>query len=105
MPRGYSRKTVNQIIDKIREMQGHEKLVVLILSHPKSSVDLSGIRSLFSRKSLSYSVAKAYVISKPIHFILAKICIAIYKPKMPIRFYRRREEAETWLSSLVVFGI
>jgi hypothetical protein len=104
-PRGYNRNTVSGIIDKIRSLQDHNQLLVLILAHPDSSIDLSGIKGLFSRKSLSYSVAKAYVIHKPVHFLLAKACLALYRPRMPIRFFKRREEAEAWLGCFVGYGI
>src|ERR1043165_5214104 len=82
--RGYNRTTVGKVIDKVRSMHPSEHLLVLILAHPKSSIDLGGIRGLFSRKSLTYSVAKAYVCHKPIHFFLARIAMSVYQPKMPI---------------------
>lgn len=104
-PKSYSRITVNLIIDRVRSMQRTEKLLVLILAHPESSVNYGGIRSLFSKKSLTYSVAKAYVLYKPHHFILSKMCMAVFRPRTPIRFFRNRPEAETWLSSFTGYGI
>jgi hypothetical protein len=103
--RGYNRAIVSKVIDKVRSMHPSEHLLVLILAHPKSSIDPGGIHGLFSRKSLTYSVAKAYVCQKPIHFFLARIALSVYQPKMPIRFFRERAEAEAWLSSFAGYGI
>jgi hypothetical protein len=104
-PRGYSRANVDQIIGKIKEMQSATQLLVLILADKKSSINLGGIRGLFSRRSLSYSVAKAYVIQKPVHFLLSKICLALFQPKTPIRFFKDRREAESYLKGFVGYGL
>ena len=104
-PGSYDRSHVERIINRIKELKKSNQLLVLILAHKKSSVTLDGIRGLFSRDSLTYSVAKAYVIYKPFHFFLAKACMFIYEPSTPIRFFNNRDEAEAWLTRLIGYGL
>ena len=97
----YGRPEIESVIGKIRELSQPSTMLVLVISHPQSRITVDGIRKLFSRESTSYPVAKAYVISRPVHFTLAKWCLRIYKPKTPIRIFADKNEAERWLLSLV----
>jgi hypothetical protein len=97
----YRRSDIDIVIEKIREMTNYSTLLVLVIAHKRSRISPDGIRKLFSKASTSYPVAKAYVINRPVHFMLSRLCMRIYKPKTPIKFFARQDEAEKWLLSLI----
>lgn len=97
----YGRSDINEVIEKIRELTNYSTLLVLVIAHKRSRITPDGIRKLFSKMSVSYPVAKAYVINRPLHFMLARLCMRIYKPKTPIKFFASRGEAEKWLLGLI----
>jgi hypothetical protein len=101
LARDYNKALVDKVIRNVRRLVPDEKPGILILAHDKSAVTLNGIRELFSQESLTYASAKAYVIHKPAHFVLAKVCMLVYHPTLPIRFFSRKEEAEAWLASVM----
>jgi hypothetical protein len=104
-PRSYGPGVIYNVIDQVQKRKPHDHLLILIISDRRSSVTLKGITTLFSKRSLTYSVAKAYVISKPIHFFLSRICMRVYRPRLPLRFFNNRADAETWLKGLMGYGL
>jgi hypothetical protein len=98
--REYNKAKIDAVIATIRQLTPAESLLVLIIAHDRSAITLDGIKELFSKEALSYPIAKAYVIRKNAHFVLAKVCMLVYQPVTPIRFFSRQSEAEDWLKSL-----
>jgi hypothetical protein len=66
---------------------------------------LSGIRAVLSKPGTDYSAAKAYVFQTRLQFFLAHVGKRIFKPQIPIRFFRDRSDAETWLSTFQGYGV
>lgn len=97
----YKRSDIDTVIGNIRTITQSSTMLILVITNKRSRITADGIRKLFSKASTSYPVAKAYVISRPVHFILAKLCLRIYQPRTPIRFFGDRAEAERWLLSLI----
>ncbi len=97
----YKRSDIDTVIGNIRKVTQSSTMLILVITSKKSRITADGIRMLFSKASTSYPVAKAYVISRPVHFMLAKLCLRNYKPRTPIKFFGDRAEAENWLLSLI----
>jgi len=104
-PKAYSKSRVSAVINKIKEITGRSNLLVLIKAHPKSTVTIDGLNSVFSKPNITYSTAKAYVLPMAWQFAIAKTARLFFKPKKPIRFFRTHDAAETWLSSFRGYGI
>jgi hypothetical protein len=105
LAKAYSKQKVTSVIDKIKELSGRESLLVLIITDPKSTVTFDGIKAVFSKSAISYSVAKAYVFHTRLQFFLARAGHFVFKPKTPIRFFNDKTKAETWLSSFQGYGM
>jgi hypothetical protein len=105
LPGLYNSKKVLGTIDKIKELSGKSNLLVLTATNKRSMVTYSGIQAVFSKPAMNYSMAKAYLFHNSVQFFLANIGRFIFQPKTPIRFFKNREDAETWLSSFRGYGI
>jgi hypothetical protein len=93
------------IIDMIKERQSKPDLFVLTVTNRKSMVTYSGLKAVFSKPALNYSIAKAYLFHNKMQFFLANLGRLIFRPKIPIRFFKSMKEAETWLSSFRGYGM
>ena len=105
LPGIYHGERVKGVIEKIKTMTPNKQLLVLVITDKRSMSTLSGIKAVLSKPGTNYSVAKAYVLQTPIQFLLAHIGKRMFRPQIPIRFFKERTEAETWLSSFQGYGI
>jgi hypothetical protein len=96
---------VNTVIERIKVMSKTNHLLVLVITHKGSMSTLSGIKAVLSKPGTNYSAAKAYVFQTPVQFFLAHLGKRIYSPQIPIRFFKDRAAAETWLNSFQGYGI
>lgn len=101
----YNAAKVLGVIDKIVELNPREKILVLVITTSRSMVTYSGLVAVFSRPAVNYSMAKAYILQTRIQFFLAHLGKRIFRPSKPIRFFKTRHEAETWLKSFMGYGI
>jgi hypothetical protein len=97
----YNKSMIDQVIIRLMELKSRQGLYMLIVSHPDSSISVDGIMALFSKLSLNYSSAKAYVIHKKFHFFLSTLCLQVYQPAMPIKFFNNQGLAEDWLKEIM----
>jgi hypothetical protein len=104
-PGRYNAEKVLGVIDKILQHTNRPKILVLVVTTPRSMVTFSGLVAVFSKPAVRYSMAKAYVFQTNVQFFLAHLGKLIFKPKTPIRFFRERAQAESWLRSFVGFGL
>jgi hypothetical protein len=98
----YNKEIIGTIIATIKRLSADAQLRILVIAAERSQITLDGVKSLFSKEALSYSIAKAYVIKKNSHFVLAKVCMLLYQPTTPIRFFSTQKEAENWLQSVKI---
>jgi hypothetical protein len=101
----YHGSKVKGVIEKIKTMSTNKHLLVLVITDKRSMSTLSGIKAVLSKPGTNYSVAKAYVLQTPVQFFLAYIGKRVFTPQIPIRFFKKREEAETWLSTFQGYGV
>jgi hypothetical protein len=101
MPIEYNKDKIDQVISRLNGLRSRDGLYLLISSHPDSTISMDGVFALFSRMSLTYSSAKAYVIHKKLHFFLSSLCMQVYKPEVPIKFFNSQTEAEKWLKDII----
>ena len=105
LPGLYHGPKVKGVIEKIKTMSSSKHLLVLVITDKRSMSTLSGIKAVLSKPGTNYSAAKAYVLQTPVQFLLAHIGKRIFTPQIPIRFFKKREDAEVWLSSFQGYGI
>ena len=101
----YNRGRVDGVIQDILRLSGHDNLLVLVVTHARSMVTPGGLSAVFAKDAVDYSMAKAYVFHNGLQFFLARLGRRLFRPKRPIRFFRSRGEAETWLHSLMGYGL
>jgi hypothetical protein len=104
-PGVYHGKKVLGVVEKIKAMSKRKHLLVLVITDRRSMSTLSGIKAVLSKPGTEYSAAKAYVFQTNLQFLLAHLGKSIFKPQIPIRFFKNRASAETWLSTFQGFGI
>src|SRR5205814_8004893 len=105
LPGWYNAKKVLGTIDKIRELSGRHVILILTVTNKKSMVTWSGFKAVYSKPSLNYAVAKAYLFHTRMQFFLANLGRLIFRPEIPIRFFRDKNTAATWLSSFGGYGV
>ena|ERR1041384_7271914 len=105
LPGVYNGKKVMHVIDRIKILSGKSKLLVLTITDRRSMSTYSGVRAVFSKPAVDYSMAKAYLFHNKMQFLLANLGRWIFRPTIPIRFFRDREAAETWLSTFRGYGL
>jgi hypothetical protein len=105
LPGLYNGEKVLSIIDKIKELSDEPLLLVLTITDRHSMVTYSGIQAVFSKPAVIYSIAKAYLFHNRMQFFLANVGRLIFRPKVPIRFFKNREDAEKWLGSFRGYGM
>jgi hypothetical protein len=101
----YNAARVMGVIDHIKAVKDRPRLLVLVVSEPRSMVTYSGMKAVFSPSAVNYSMARAYVFQTYIQFLLARLGKFIVRPKTPMRFFRFREDAEKWLSAFQGYGM
>lgn len=101
----YNAARVNAVIERIRQLHNRPRLLVLVITEPRSMVTVSGMKAVFASSAVNYSMARAYVFQTYIQFFLARFGKFVIRPKTPMRFFRTRAAAETWLSSFQGHGI
>jgi hypothetical protein len=104
-PGVYDGKKVLAVVERIKIMSERKHLLVLVITDKRSMSTLSGIKAVLSKPGTDYSAAKAYVFQTRLQFLLAHAGKRLLKPQIPIRFFKDREGAETWLSTFQGFGI
>jgi hypothetical protein len=100
-PMLYKKPDVEYIISTINNITANKAMLVLVVTENGSDITFDGIKVLFSKDSLSYPIAKAYYIRKKLHFFLSRICMLLYRPATPIKFFNDEAAAEKWLKSLI----
>jgi hypothetical protein len=101
----YNAERVLGVIDRIKQLNANQRLFVLVITDVRSMVTASGMKAVFSPTAVHYSMARAYVFQTYTQFLLARLGKFIVKPKTPMRFFRHRRSAETWLSSFQGYGM
>ena len=101
----YNGERVSAVIRKIKEHNTRPRLLVLVITEARSMVTYSGMKTVFSPSAVNYSMARAYVFQTYVQFFLARFGKFIVRPKTPMRFFKHRSSAETWLSTFQGQGI
>lgn len=105
LPTFYNGERVMNVIERIKEIRPKGLLLVLVLTDARSVVTWSGLKAVFSRSAVNYSMARAYVFQTYSQFFLARLGKFIVQPKTPMRFFKSRARAEAWLSTFQGHGI
>jgi hypothetical protein len=105
LPGWYNAEKVLGTIDKIKSLSDRSVLLVLTVTNKKSKVTWSGFRAVFSKTAQDYSIAKAYLFHNRMQFFLANIGRIIFRPEIPIRFFKDKKEAFVWLSTFRGYGV
>jgi hypothetical protein len=100
-PIEYGKEEVQTVISQVKKVAGNRPMLLLIEAADRSTVTWSGIRALFSKESIAYSLGKAYVVHNWFHFLLAQCYLMVLQPITPLRFFRKKAPAETWLKSII----
>jgi hypothetical protein len=93
----YERHHVDLIIDTVREFAGSLKHLVLIEAGEHAAIGYEGLKSLAKPEAFSYAHAKAYVIKTLSQRLMANFYMKFFRPDIPVKFFRKRQEAEAWL--------
>jgi hypothetical protein len=105
LPGVYNGTKVLHVIERIKALSGKSKLLVLTITDRRSMSTYSGVKAVFSKPAVDYSVAKAYLFHNKLQFFLANVGRLVFRPTIPIRFFKSRETAETWLHSFRGYGM
>lgn len=93
----YDKEEVEHITENIRYIARDHKYLLLINSDPESSITYEGLKVLARPGSLSYAIAKAYVITSLPQKLMANFYLHFFKPSIPVKFFKNKREAELWL--------
>jgi hypothetical protein len=97
----YGKPEIIQLSYFIKQLTGSSASLLLIVADDRSQITLEGLKCLFIDTAQTYQLAKAYVLKKKSHFNLARVCLILYNPVTPVRFFESSGEAESWLRSVV----
>jgi len=104
-PGKYNSEKVLGVVEEIKRLKNKPHLLILTLPHRLSMSTWSGVKAVFSKPGVDYSMAKAYVFPSYLQYIIAKAGRWYLRPVSPMRFFRKREQAEAWLKSFQGYGI
>jgi hypothetical protein len=104
-PGRYNSEKVLGVIEEIKRLKNKQQLLILTIPHKRSMSTLSGVKAVFSKPGVDYSMAKAYVFPSYLQYIIARAGRLYFRPTTPMRFFRNRETAESWLKTFQGYGI
>jgi hypothetical protein len=93
----YGAKEVEEIVNNINILSGNLKYLVLIVAGEHSSITYDALKTLAKPEAMKYAFAKAYVIHSVPQRLMSHFYMHFFKPKIPIKFFKKRAEAEAWL--------
>ena len=96
-PSQFDKEEVQQVLENVKYLAQNRKYLVLVNSGPVASITYEGLKVLAKHESFSYAFAKAYVIQTISQRIMANLYLRYFKPKIPIRFFKSKKDAELWL--------
>jgi hypothetical protein len=100
----YGKAEVEKIVKTIHQLAKGQEYLILVLAHKNARITLSAVKFLSSSEALKYALAKAYVIQSRHQRVMANLFSTFLRPLESIRFFKTKNEAEVWLTSLISPG-
>jgi hypothetical protein len=95
----YEVEHLNENLECIIDWSKSEKKLMLNSVAPYTSITAEARKYIANSPHLESLIAEAFVIHSLAHRLLASFFIKIDKPKLPTKFFNKREEAIEWLLS------
>jgi hypothetical protein len=84
----------------LKQIAGDKQLLVINYVAPYTQISTEARAFLANGSHKSFIKAEAYCIHSLAQKLLASFFVKIDKPKVPVKFFTKKEEAEKWLLSL-----
>ncbi len=95
----YEVEHLNENLECIIDWSKSERKLILNTVAPYTSISAEARKHIANSPHLESLIAEAFVIHSLAHRILGSFFIKIDKPKLPTKFFNKREEAIEWLLS------
>jgi hypothetical protein len=93
-------KTVEGLLTKLDTYTGDKKYLTLIHCAPSARTTLKALRTMGKPRAMRYAIAKAYVIQSLHQKIMANVYLFVFRPQVPVKFFRDDAKAKEWLNGL-----
>lgn len=96
----YDKDQVEAVVKYLNEITEGKKYKILVVAGSYSNITLNSLKVLSEDNAMTYASSKAYVISSLPQKLMARFYLNVFKPKIPIKFFDKLENAENWLLSI-----
>lgn len=88
------------IIHHLTLLASGKPFKLLVIASESSNISVDSLRLLSSSEAMTYATAKAYVISSLSQKLMANFYLKCFKPKKPIKFFKDKDSALSWLIAI-----
>lgn len=96
----YEVEHIAENLEHLKSMAGNGKLLMMNCVAPYTSLSAAARQFIAKGSQFDFIRAEAYVIHSVAQKMLATFFIRVDKPKVPTKFFLKKEEAELWLLQL-----
>jgi hypothetical protein len=95
-------KTVEGILTKLDTYTTDKKYLTLINCDKSARTTIKALRKMAKPRAMKYAIAKAYVIQSLHQKIMANVFLLVFRPRIPVKFFRNDTKAKEWLNDLFI---
>jgi hypothetical protein len=93
-------KTVESLLERLDSYTRDREYLTLINCHKSAKTTIQSLKKMAEPRAMKYAVAKAYVIQSLHQKTMANIFLFLFRPRVPVKFFRSEIKAKEWLSTL-----